>query len=473
MNTPSRAFFVRSSLGGVLSSLGVLLLAAACGSEGDVNQGGLVREPLNPSPPGQNPAPGDPSGGDLGGGAGGGGPVGGNPDAPANPDDGITVPIDTPQGPVVECASASQPTELQGVTLVFGFDVSYSMASSDEVRQLKWEPVVLAARTFFSSPSSKDVSAQLTFFPSERATTVNTGPTTPAAPLPPADDDEGTGGAAGGGGGAPGGGGGFGGFGGGGFGGGGGSNAACTQDEYTTPDIPLTALPSDLFGTTIDATQPNRVGTPTRWILPALIEQAAALKETNPANYAVVLVTDGLPTNCAAFPAEDDIDEVAALAAAGPAAGIPVYVIGVAPSEEEGDGIGNLNEIAVQGGTQSAFMVDTGDVDKTVADFLSVIETIKESTFSCNMPIPAPPPGQVFDPAKVNVAFKTDPESGEETPMVYSPDCTAEWGWHYDNEANPTTIVLCDSACGSVKSFSSTAGSVDIEFGCERRIINR
>lgn len=470
MNTPSRAFFVRrSSLGGVLSSLGVLLLAAACSSEGGVSQGGeIVREPLNPTPSGDNTDPGDPGGGGVA-------PVDVTPDGPTDPDDGIAVPVDTPPGPVVECASASQPTQLQGVTLVFGFDVSYSMASSDEVRQLKWDPVSLAARTFFASPNSKDVSAQLTFFPSDSATTVNTGPAANPAPIPPADDDTGddtgedTGGAAGGG---AGGGFGGGGFGGGGFGGGGGgTNAACTQDEYTTPDIPLTALPSELFGTTIDATEPNRVGTPTRWILPALIEQAAALKETNPANYAVVLVTDGLPTNCASFPAEDNITEVAALAAAGPAAGIPVYVIGVAPSAEEG-GIGNLNEIAVQGGTQSAFMVDTGDVDKTVADFLAVIETIKESTFSCNMPIPSPPPGQVFDPAKVNVAFKTDP-NGEETPMVYSQDCSAEWGWHYDDEANPTTIVLCDSACGSVKSFSSTTGSVDIEFGCERRIINR
>src|SRR5690606_20622868 len=203
------------------------------------------------------------------------------------------------------------------------------------------------------------------------------------------------------------------------FGGGGANQPACTVEEYADPDIPLAALPSDVFGTTIDATEPNRLGTPTRWVLPAVIDQAIALRETNPANYAVVLVTDGLPTGCGNPPQNENVAGVAALAAAGPEAGIPVYVIGVDTPEgsigAEDDSIANLNQVAQQGGTDMAFIIDTGDVDKTVADFASVIETIKESTFSCTMPIPAPPPGQSFDAKKVNVAFKTETQ----TDMVY------------------------------------------------------
>ncbi len=449
----------RTPFFGLLASTATLVLAWGCGSEQDgPTQGEIIRNPLNNGAPGGTTNPDGVDGSGSGADATGGAVV---PDAPVPVDNGIgALPVSTSTGVVQECASASQPTQLQGATLIFGFDVSASMANNDLARQYKWEPVALAAKTFFSSAASADVSAQLTFFPSENAGTFTPTPTEPTEPTDPTEPV------------APGGGMG------GGFGGGlGGTNtpgspSACTEEEYATPDIPLTVLPSDLFGTTIDATEPNRLGTPTRWILPAIIEQAIALKESKPGNYAVVLVTDGLPTDCT--PTNDNVQQVAALAAAGPAAGIPVYVIGVDTPEgaeigTDANGIANLNEVAEQGGTEAAFLIDTGDVDKTVADFVSVIEQIKESTFSCEMPLPEPPSGQTFDATKVNVAFKGETQ----TDMVYSPDCTEQWGWHYDNEQNPTAIVLCDTACTSVKSFSSTAGSVDIQFGCERRSNNK
>lgn len=446
MNTSSRTFALITSLSALLGSASAFVLVVGCGSnEGPASQGVILRQSsTEPSGEGTEPAGGGAAGGEAGG-AGGAG-------TPADLGGGFEeLPVGSSSGVVQECGSTSQPTQLQGVTLVFAFDVSASMASDDVARQYKWEPVALAAKTFFSSANSTDVFAQLTFFPSE-----NAGTFTPA-PTPSADAGPGAGI-------------------GGGFGGGGGMQtpgdpATCTEADYADPDIPRTALPSDLFGTTIDATEPNRLSTPTRWVLPSVIDQAIALRDQYPSNYAVVLVTDGLPTDCA--PADDNITQVAALAAAGPAAGIPVYVIGVdtpdgATIGQGSNGIGNLNQIAEQGGTETAFIVDTGDVNKTVADFVAVIEKIKESTFSCQMPIPQPPAGQAFDPEKVNVAFKSDTQ----TDMVYSPDCSEQWGWHYDDETNPTTIVLCDTACTSVKAYSSTAGSVDIQFGCERRTRN-
>lgn len=430
----------RWSLASLLVNTAAFSWVSGCSSDaGGPNQGVIAREtpaaptagngdpaaPLDPGSPGMTPGTtaGAPTPTDIGEGL------------EQLPTGGATT------GPIAECASTSQPTELEGVTLVFAFDVSGSMASDATARQFKWEPVSLAAKTFFSSPDSADVSAQLTFFPGANV-----------------------------------GGGGGGGFGGGGGGGGGGgqnqAEATCTDEDYMEPDIPLTALPSDLFGTTIDATEPNRLGTPTRYILPAVIQQAIDLREAQPSSYAVVLVTDGLPTTCSSTDA-DDINEVAALAAAGPAAGIPVYVIGVdTPAEATvgagEDGIGNLNLIAQQGGTDAAFVIDTGDVDKTVADFVAVVNSIKESTFSCNLPIPQAPAGQTFDATRVNVTFKTDAQQD----LVYDPTCQSEWGWKYDDELNPSTIVLCDVACSSVKSISTT-GSVDVQFGCERRVINK
>lgn len=449
MNTSPRSISLLSSLTALLASTSAVALVGSCSAtEGGANQGTLVRQEsaASATTPGATPVePGTPGGAAAGAGT----PV---------IDEGIgALPTDPAgTGDVKECASTSQPTQLQGVTLVFGFDVSASMASDDNARMYKWEPVALAAKTFFSNPSDGDVSAQLTFFPSENADTYvqqttpdpddsSGGVGTPPPVQPPQQQQPG----------------------------GNDNQLPCTEEEYAEPDIPLAVLPADIFGTTIDATEPDRLGTPTRWILPAIIDQAISLRETKPSNYAVVLVTDGLPTMCGMNPTPDNIATVANLAATGPENGIPVYVIGVDTPEgsigAEDDSIANLNQVAEQGGTETAFIIDTGDVDKTVADFLAVVQKIKESTFSCNMPIPTPPNGQTFDATKVNVAFKTDTQ----TDLVYSPDCSEEWGWHYDNEAAPTTIILCDSACTSVKTYSSTAGSLDIQFGCERRIINR
>lgn len=417
----------------VCSSVAVWLLQASslgllwgCGADDSAPNQGIIGREATPAVPGTTDAVDS-----NGGAAPGEGVTAGTNDI----DQGIgELPAEgTNPGPVAECASASQPTELEGVTLVFAFDVSGSMASDEAARQYKWEPVTLAAKTFFASPDSKDVSAQLTFFPGAGATG------RPATP-----------------------------------GGGGQGGATCSPDDYMEPDIALTALPSEAFGTTIDATEPNRLGTPTRYILPAVIEQAIALRDAQPSSYAVVLVTDGLPTTCATSE-PDVISEVAALAAAGPAAGIPVYVIGVdTPADATigagENGIGNLNLIAQQGGTDAAFIIDTGDVNKTVADFVAVVNTIKESAFSCNMPIPAPPPGQAFDATKVNVVFKTE----QQQDLVYDPTCASEWSWKYDDEQNPTSIVLCDLACSSVKSYTATTdASVDVQFGCERRVVNR
>ncbi len=419
---------LRTSLGGLFVYATAFTWVCGCSSQDDgPNQGAIIRE-TNAAQPG---ATGGPATGET--------PADGQGSGVEPPTDPIgegigQLPTDgTAGGPVVECASTSQPTELEGVTLVFAFDVSGSMASDAVAREFKWDAVTLAAKTFFASPDSAEVSAQLTFFPAANV-------------------------------------------GGGGFGGGGrpgGQEVSCTNDDYMNPDIPLTALPSEEFGTVIDATEPNRLGTPTRWALPAVIDQAIALRAAQPSSYAVVLVTDGLPTTCASSD-PDDVAEVAALAAAGPAAGIPVYVIGVdTPADATigagEDGIGNLHLIAQQGGTEAAFIIDTGDVDQTVADFVAVVNTIKESAFTCNMPIPPAPAGQAFDASKVNVTFQSD----QQQDMVYDPTCAADWAWKYDNEQNPTSIVLCDVACSSVQSYSSSNGSVDVQFGCERRVVSR
>ena len=42
--------------------------------------------------------------------------------------------------------------------------------------------------------------------------------------------------------------------------------------------------------------------------------------------------------------------------------------------------------------------------------------------------------------------------------------CGAGDGWHYDNNANPTTIILCPATCTKVT--NDAKAKIDIVLGC-------
>jgi hypothetical protein len=130
-------------------------------------------------------------------------------------------------------------------------------------------------------------------------------------------------------------------------------------------------------------------------------------------------------------------------------------------------GLANLDLLAQAGGTGTATIIETGDPTASIAAFAVAINSIKENTFSCNLPIPAPPPGQSFDKANVAVSYSNATDSNT---FEYSPDCSATFGWHYDDEAAPSSIVLCDSVCSAVKDDTDATGKVDVLFACEPQI---
>ena len=55
------------------------------------------------------------------------------------------------------------------------------------------------------------------------------------------------------------------------------------------------------------------------------------------------------------------------------------------------------------------------------------------------------------------------------TSLKYGATCTGDTAWHYDDPMHPKTVVLCDSACTSVK--ADAMGKLDVEFACENRQI--
>jgi hypothetical protein len=317
------------------------------------------------------------------------------------------------------CATVRAAAERQPVHLAFAFDVSGSMGKGDKDwhdKSLKWDPVVKATRAFFEAEVGADqastgLSASLTFFPS--------------------DDDK------------------------------------CDAASYGDPDVPMTMLPSPKFGEAIAAIEPKseddwRGGTPTLFALQGtrtFIERERAQK---PGKYAIVLVTDGYPQGC--DDEEDSLEAVTAEAQLARGANVNTYVIGVANPkiDDAPDTVSDLGKIAVAGGTEKAYLIDTGDPGKTTQAFDEAVSRIREATLSCNLAIPNAPDGRPFDKRKVQVQSSV---SGTSSALPYDPTCTMANGWRYDDEAAPKAIVLCPAACSAIE--NQLTARVDIDFACE------
>jgi hypothetical protein len=309
------------------------------------------------------------------------------------------------------CVTETATAALEPVYLVFGFDRSGSMGKGDEDwhdQSLKWDPVATATRAFLEDPASVGISAALKFFPDS------------------SEEDE-----------------------------------RCDASRYSNPEVPMTALPSDDFADVIDAVPDEDWigGTPTLAVLTGLVSYIGDQRTANPGRYAIVLVTDGYPQDCP----DSSIESVAELAAS-VSDTIPTYVIGVAnpPFDDAPDNVTNLAEIAQAGGTEQAFVIDTGDPTQTSRDFASAIERIRGAAISCEMTIPAAPAGRTFDKEAVQVSYGA--EGTDRTELRYDPEC-GENAWFYDDPENPSRIVLCPDACSVVQAAATVTLAVD--FACE------
>lgn len=321
----------------------------------------------------------------------------------------------TTSGTGESCAAETAKAERRPVILAFAFDVSGSMGKLDKPYhdpELKWKPVVSATEAFFADPKSVGISASLNFFP---------GPD---------------------------------------------SDTKCDASTYATPDVPLTGLPSTAFADAITAITPKssdewRGSTPTLAVLKGVYGQLAQVAVDHPdANIAVVLVTDGYPQGCD----DNAIASVEAEVALHPT--MRTYVIGVEnpPNLGAPDTVSNLNSVAVAGGTESAFLIQTADPTATSAQLSSVIDTIRGNSVSCELTIPPAPTGETLDKSKVNVTYTS---GSTKTPFVYDPECKVGSAWHYNDPNSPTTVVLCPNDCTTV--MADATASVDIEFGCKQR----
>jgi hypothetical protein len=237
-----------------------------------------------------------------------------------------------------------------------------------------------------------------------------------------------------------------------------GSADSCNELDYATPDVEIGLLPGNANSIIQSiANHGPSGGTPTSAALRGAILHASDWASQNPGHVAIaVLATDGDPTSC-----ETDLNVINGIAANG-LTGTPsirTFVIGV------GGSVGALNGIAAAGGTQAAFMIDQ---DPNVEQaFLDALNTIQGQALPCSFLIPDAPPGEMLNYGQVNVEYTPGGGGPETIPKVSSAaDCPAGGkGWYYDNNSNPTQIMLCPDTCATIT--QDTMGAVRIVLGCD------
>jgi hypothetical protein len=313
----------------------------------------------------------------------------------------------------------TQNAELSPVNIVFVYDKSGSMGNTDDGFDpaARWDPMRAGMLAFFSDPSSSSISAALSFFP------VN------------------------------------------------GDLAAACGGPYDRPEaasprgLSLMALATDdaknTFISLLQNTAPEG-GTPTLPALQGGVRLAREIASAHPgAKTVVVLVTDGEPgfyvdgqvqNGCP----DNDVSHVAETAA-GALAGtpsIPTYVVGIGPS------LDSLHAIARAGGTEQATIMSDADPSATSANFHRTLAAIRTQQFSCDFPLPTPPPEQTFE--SVNVVFASS--AGTEAVIPRNDDCSPGGGWHYDVANAPRKIVLCSESCDEIQ--PDPEGELRVVFGC-------
>jgi hypothetical protein len=345
------------------------------------------------------------SGGSSTGGSGG-SSTGGSFGDGAIPD--VSFNYDAPEPQQDACAAVTVQAQLTPLDLYVVLDRSGSMVNSS-LGPLRWPPVRDALNAFFQSPSTAGIGIALTMFAHPTA-------------------------------------------------------SECSPASYATPLVAMAPLPGSATGHAITLQNTMNqyapvlgIGTPTKSAMTGAVTFAKNHKIANPGRtVALVLATDGLP-GAAGCTGEDAPGTQAAIAAGFTGTpSIRTYVIGIDPTAQMST---NLNAWANAGGGQ-AFDVGTAGGP---TQFLNAMKSIQSSLLGCNFAMPTTDAG-IIQTDKVKVVFTPGAGGPTQLPRVNDQSACSGPGWYYDNNANPTSIILCPGSCTTVQADPS--GKVDIELGC-------
>jgi hypothetical protein len=209
--------------------------------------------------------------------------------------------------------------------------------------------------------------------------------------------------------------------------------------------------------------------TPTRMAMLGAVQYATTFQIANPMRkVAIVLATDGIPNDC-----QSTVPAVAAVAATafGGMPSIPTYVLGVGPET------GNLDQIAMSGGTKMAYMVTNSgaaallaamNAIRTQVTTTSTTTTTTGTKIACSQPIDLSQ--RDVDWAKAIMTREVNGMTTVVPPVADLAACAGAEGWYYDDPKNPTQLVFCPATCDALSPEAGLSKiAVDIPCNIPRR----
>jgi hypothetical protein len=202
--------------------------------------------------------------------------------------------------------------------------------------------------------------------------------------------------------------------------------------------VPFNALNQSSFQTAVTALSPSAAGPPTSAAYDGMIATAtpytSSLVYLNDTHISVlVLASDVATAGC-----NPSVTTLAAAAANALAmTKIRTYVIGIGvPSS-------TTSTIAAAGGGQAFNLVANSSLGTNLA---ATLNSIRQNLFPCSFALPAP---GLFDPTNPYLAYISGmpPTAAVQTQVANLAACPPTGGYYYDNNANPTQVLLCPNLC--------------------------
>ncbi|MFO0660488.1 MAG: vWA domain-containing protein [Polyangiaceae bacterium] len=252
------------------------------------------------------------------------------------------------------------------------------------------------------------------------------------------------------------------------------STPICSVTPFMTPTIDFAKLQGTSSDTQAAAIlgaipdNPAGVGTPIYTALGGSLQLLQSKSQTASANgkvenFAVLLITDGNPagppgaSDCSVNVLDQDVitNKVDFFLQNG---NVRTFVVGL-----QGISASFGNAVAASGGTGTMIQIDSADV---AGSFAKALADIRGDSLGCEFTLPSQV-GTEYSTDKVNVRYT--PSNGDPVTIGKEVGCATGKGWQYDNDSNPTKIILCPNICDTVK--QDPLAEISVVLGCPSEII--